>query len=162
MAKIVDRGRKYVGAFHDPEGEIGSILTWRIWYVMDSGQRYSMSIDIAVPQASGLTSSWTDDDLKAFGDRFNAENQEQLDRAQTNFENMGPTWKLPQEGPSSGDSATPPASAGPDVPTNDPAREHHPGECWCGTTHPDHMMNWTLGPCWCGKTGVHNVGMGRP
>jgi hypothetical protein len=61
---------------------------------------------------------------------------------------------------SSGDSATSAASAGPDAPPNDAAREHHPGECWCGTTHPDHMMNWTLGPCWCGKTGVHNVGMG--
>jgi hypothetical protein len=61
---------------------------------------------------------------------------------------------------SSGDSTTPPASAGPDAPTNDSAREHHPGECWCGTTHPDHV--WYGRPCWCGKEGVHNVGTGRP
>lgn len=63
---------------------------------------------------------------------------------------------MPADDPTTGS-----ASGATEGSTDAPAEEHHPGQCWCGATHPDHMMDWSRGACWCGKTGVHNVGMGR-
>lgn len=98
MGKIVDRGREFVGAVDDPEGD-GSILTWKIWYVMDSGRRYVTLIEIHLPPSAGLPSDWTQEELDAYADQLNADNQAQLDGAQEFFERMGPTLKLPGEGP---------------------------------------------------------------